>query len=72
MGTSALKPQSAVAVQPFTGHCGVARTNEQSVNRLQWRITTNGKLGPTHTLREFGDSPQLATYVTRAPAAASA
>jgi hypothetical protein len=29
--------------------------------RLQWRIVTNGRLGPTHTLGEFGDAPQLAT-----------
>jgi hypothetical protein len=30
-------------------------------NRLQWRITTNGKLGRTHTLGEFGNQPQLGT-----------
>jgi hypothetical protein len=63
VGTSALKPQSAVAVQPFTGRTIVVWRGRTSkgVNRLQWRITTNGKLGRTHTLREFGDSPQVAT-----------
>jgi hypothetical protein len=63
VGTSSVKPQSAVAVQPFTGRTLVlwrGRTGT-GVNRLQWRITTNGRLGPTHTLHEFGDSPQLAT-----------
>lgn len=63
VGSSSLKPQSAVAVQPFTGRALVrwhARTSK-GVNRLRWRITTNGKLGRTHTLGEFGDSPQLAT-----------
>jgi hypothetical protein len=29
--------------------------------RLQWRITTGDKLGPVHTLGEFGDTPKLAT-----------
>ena len=63
VGTSALKPQSAVAVQPSTGRTIVlwrGRTSH-AVNRLQWRITTNGKLGPVHTLGEFGDNPQVAT-----------
>jgi hypothetical protein len=63
VGTSALKPQSAVAVQPFTGRAIVLWRGQTShdVNRLQWRITTNGKLGAVHTLGEFGDNPQLAT-----------
>jgi hypothetical protein len=63
VGTSSVKPQSAVAVQPFTGRTIVLWRGRTShgVNRLQWRITTNGKLGPTHTLGEFGDNPQLAT-----------
>jgi hypothetical protein len=63
VGTSALKPQSAVAVQPFTGRTIVVWRGRTShgVNRLQWRITTNGKLGAVHTLGEFGDNPQLAT-----------
>ena len=63
MGTSALKPQSAVAVQPVTGRTIVVwrgRTTK-GVNRLKWRITTKGKLGAPHTLGEFGDNPQLAT-----------
>ena len=63
VGTSALKPQSAVAVQPTTGRTTVmwrGRTS-RGVNRLMWRITTNGRLGATHTLGEFGDNPQLAT-----------
>ena len=63
VGRSALKPQSTVAVQPGTGRTIVlwrGRTN-RGVNRLQWRVTTNARLGATHTLGEFGDSPQLAT-----------
>jgi hypothetical protein len=63
VGTSALKPQSAVAVQPATGRTIVVwrgRTT-RGVNRLKWRITTKGKLGAPHTLGEFGDNPQLAT-----------
>ena len=63
VGSSALKPQSAVAVQPRNGRVivlwrGRARNG---ANRLQWRITTHGRLGATHTLGEFGDNPQLAT-----------
>jgi hypothetical protein len=63
VGTSALKPQSAVAVQPVTGRTIVVwrgRTTK-GANRLMWRITTHGKLGAPHTLGEFGDNPQLAT-----------
>ena len=30
-------------------------------NRLQWRITTGGKLGAVHTLGEFGNDPRLGT-----------
>ena len=63
VGDSALKPQSAVAVQPTTGRTTVmwrGRTHS-GVNRLMWRITTDGRLGATHTLGEFGDNPQLAT-----------
>jgi hypothetical protein len=63
VGTSSLKPQSAVAVQPVTGRTIVVwrgRTTK-GVNRLKWRITTKGKLGAPHTLGEFGDNPQLAT-----------
>jgi hypothetical protein len=63
VGTSALKPESAVAVQPASGRTIVlwrGRTTS-GANRLQWRITTNGRLGARHTLGEFGDAPQLAT-----------
>jgi len=63
VGSSALKPESAVAVQPLTGRTLVmwrGRTS-RGVNRLQWRITTNGRLGATHTLGEFGDTPKLGT-----------
>jgi hypothetical protein len=63
VGTSSLKPQSAVAVQPDTGRTVVlwrGRTSGGS-NRLQWRITTDGSLGATHTLGEFGDTPKVAT-----------
>jgi hypothetical protein len=63
VGSSAVKPQSAVAVQPFTGRTIVLWRGRTShgVNRLQWRITTNGKLGAVHTLGQFGDKPQVAT-----------
>jgi hypothetical protein len=63
VGTSALKPQSDVAVQPGTGRTIVLWRGRTShgANRLQWRITTNGKLGRTHSLGEFGDTPRLAT-----------
>jgi hypothetical protein len=30
-------------------------------NRLQWRTATNGRLGATHTLGEFGTTPQIGT-----------
>jgi hypothetical protein len=30
-------------------------------NRLQWRITTGGRLGRVHTLGEFGDAPRIGT-----------
>jgi hypothetical protein len=63
VGSSRLKPESTVAVQP-----GMARTivlwrgrTSSGADRLQWRITTNGKLGATHTLGEFGDEPRIAT-----------
>jgi hypothetical protein len=63
VGTSALRAEPAVAVQPGTGRTTVlwrGRTRS-GANRLQWRITTNGVLGPTHTLGELGDTPALAT-----------
>src|SRR4051794_32225485 len=58
VGSAPAKPQSAVAVQPGTGRTTVIWRGDK---RLQWRITTHGKLGPAHTLRELGDRPQLAT-----------
>jgi hypothetical protein len=62
VGTSALKPQSTVAVQPGSGRTIVMwRGHSSKGNRLQWRITTGGRLGRTHTLGEFGDDPRLAT-----------
>jgi hypothetical protein len=53
-------------VQPHTGRTTVlwrGRTS-RGLNRLQWRITTNGKLGRTRTLAEFGDAPRVATDAT--------
>jgi hypothetical protein len=62
VGASAAKPQSAIAVQPGTGRTTViwrGRT-ASGAGRLQWRITTNGVLGRTHTLAELGDRPAIA------------
>jgi hypothetical protein len=61
VGTSALTPEPAVAVQPGKGRITVLWRGRgtSGANRLQWRITTGGKLGPVHTLGEFGDTPQL-------------
>jgi hypothetical protein len=63
VGISSLKPQSAVAVQPGNGRTMVLWRGRTSggTNRLQWRITTDGRLGATHTLGEFGDTPKIAT-----------
>jgi hypothetical protein len=62
VGTSAVKPESAVAVEPGSGRTTVMwRGHTSRGGRLQWRITTNGKLGPVHTLGEFGDTPKLVT-----------
>ncbi|HWI73264.1 MAG TPA: hypothetical protein VNT55_15010, partial [Baekduia sp.] len=63
VGTSAVLPQPALALQPGSGRITVlwrGRTRSH-VSRLQWRITTNGKLGRVHTLGELGDQPQLGT-----------
>jgi hypothetical protein len=63
VGASAVKPQPAVAVQPHTGRTLVlwrGRTS-RGLNRLQWRVTADGKLGRTRTLGEFGDTPRVAT-----------
>jgi hypothetical protein len=57
---SPLFPQPAVAVDP-SGRVTVlwrGRTSGGAL-RLQWRVTTNGKLGATHTLGELGDRPVL-------------
>jgi hypothetical protein len=63
VGTSALTPEPAVAVQPGSGRITVLwrGRSKSGSNRLQWRITTGGKLGAVHTLGEFGDTPQLGT-----------
>lgn len=66
VGRSSLEPQPAVAVQPRSGRTVVmwrGRTS-RGINRLQWRITTNGRLGATHTLGEFGATPRLGTDAT--------
>src|SRR5690348_16993782 len=46
VGTSSLKPQSAVAVQPGNGRTMVLWRGRTSSgrSRLQWRITTDGRL----------------------------
>ncbi len=57
-----LKPESTVAVEPQTGRTTVMwRGSSGAGGRLQWRITTGGRLGRPHTLGEFGDRPRLAT-----------
>jgi hypothetical protein len=63
VGTSALKPEPDVAVQPGSGRVTVIwrGRSKSASNRLQWRITTHGKLGAVHTLGEFGNDPQLGT-----------
>ena len=63
VGTSALKPEPDVAVQPGNGRITVLwrGRSKSGANRLQWRITTGGKLGAVHTLGEFGDTPRLGT-----------
>ncbi|WP_205697945.1 hypothetical protein [Conexibacter sp. SYSU D00693] len=62
VGRSRLKPQPAVAIQPATGRITVLwRGSSRRGNRLQWRITTGGKLGRTHTLGEFGNDPRIGT-----------
>ena len=66
VGDSSLEPQPAVAVQPGNGRTVVmwrGRTS-RGLSRLQWRITTNGRLGPAHTLGELGDAPRLGTDAT--------
>jgi hypothetical protein len=61
VGRGQTKPQPAVAVQAGSGRAIVLwRGSKHGVSRLQWRITTNGKLGATHTLSKAGDSPRVA------------
>jgi hypothetical protein len=66
VGTSASKPQSAVAVQPKTGRTLVLWRGRSSrgLSRLQWRVATHGKLGRSHTLGELGDTPRVAIDAT--------
>ena len=63
VGSSALKPDPDVAVQPGNGRLTVIwrGRSKGGSNRLQWRITTGGKLGAVHTLGEFGNDPRLGT-----------
>jgi hypothetical protein len=63
VGSSALKPDPDVAVQPGNGRLTVIwrGRSKSGSNRLQWRITTHGKLGAVHTLGEFGNDPRLGT-----------
>jgi hypothetical protein len=63
VGTSALSPEPDVAVQPGSGRLTVIwrGRSKHGSNRLQWRITTGGKLGAVHTLGEFGNEPRLGT-----------
>jgi hypothetical protein len=60
VGISAVLPEPAVALQPGSGRITVlwrGRTSRGA--RLQWRITTGGRLGRVHTLGEIGDDPRL-------------
>ncbi len=63
VGSSALTPDPDVAVQPGNGRLTVIwrGRSKSGSNRLQWRITTSGKLGAVHTLGEFGNTPRLGT-----------
>ena len=62
VGRSALNPEPAVAVEPDSGRITVLwRGRAGRANRLQWRITTNGRLGRVHSLGELGNDPQLGT-----------
>ncbi len=63
VGSSALKPEGDVAVQPGTGRVTVLfrGRSRSGINRLQWRVTTGARLGPLHTLGEFGNTPRLGT-----------
>ena len=66
VGTSSLLPQPALALQPGSGRITVLwrGRSRSGVSRLQWRITTNGRLGAAHTLGELGDQPRIGTDAT--------
>jgi hypothetical protein len=62
VGSSQRNPQAQVAVDPSSGRATVLwRGSASGRQRLQWRITTGGRLGPVHTLGEFGDTPRIGT-----------
>lgn len=63
VGASALSPQADLAVQPGTGRLTVIWRGRSAngTNRLQWRVSTNRRLGAVHTLGEFGDAPRIGT-----------
>lgn len=66
VGASGVLPGPVVAVQPGSGRTTVLWRGRArgGASRLQWRITTNNRLGATHTLGELGDDPQLGTDAT--------
>jgi hypothetical protein len=62
VGRSQLNPQAQVAIDPASGRVTVLwRGSASGHNRLQWRITTGGRLGPVHTLGELGSTPRIGT-----------
>jgi hypothetical protein len=62
VGRSQRNPAAQVAIDPASGRVLVLwRGSASGRNRLQWRITTNGRLGRVHTLGEFGDGPRIGT-----------
>jgi hypothetical protein len=62
VGSSQRNPQAQVAVDPSSGRATVLwRGSASGKQRLQWRITTGGRLGRVHTLGEFGDTPRIGT-----------
>jgi hypothetical protein len=62
VGSSRLSPDAQVAIDPASGRVTVLwRGTTSGKDRLQWRITTGGRLGPVHTLGEFGSSPKIGT-----------
>lgn len=58
IGRSSVFPQPAVAMNPATGRVTVLWRGR---SRLQWRVTTAGRLGPAHSLGESGQAPALAS-----------